>query len=66
MRVARSQDQKRVVTASIVVFLVVSLVVYFAEGFGFKPVWWWLLYPVTRGLASGLTFYVGYLKDKKL
>ncbi|MBM6441693.1 hypothetical protein JNW93_13705 [Lacticaseibacillus rhamnosus] len=63
---ARSQDQKRVVTASIVVFLVVSLVVYFAESFGIKPVWWWLLYPVTGGLASGLTFYVGHLKDKKL
>ncbi len=65
MRVAGSRDQKRVVTASVVVSIVVGLIVYVAEIFGIEPVWRLLFYPVIAGLVSGLTFYVGRLKDKK-
>ena len=66
MRVASSQDQKRVVTASIVVSVVVGLFGYFAEIFGIESVWLLLLCPVSAGLVSGLTFYIGRLKNKKL
>ena len=66
MRVASSQDQKRVVTASIVVSVVVGLFGYFAEIFGIESVWLLLLCPVIAGLVSGLKFYIGRLKDKKL
>ena len=66
MRVASSQDQKRVVTASIVVSVVVGLFGYFAEIFGIESVWLLLLCPGIAGVVSGLTFYIGRLKDKKL